>query len=533
MKRFLIFLLILSLFLRTLWVTRIPSELFGDEIDVGYQAYSLLKTGRDLYSQPFPLYPKSLSELRLPVLLYSTVPSVALLGLNSLSVRLPEVLFGSIAPLILFLLVLKVSGKRSLAVFSAIFLAILPWHIHYSRVAFEVVIMLDFIMLGSLLYLRRSWLLSALFFALTFYTYSTSIVFVPLLLIGLFVHAKKIPTFIFAICFLFLLYPFFYNLYTGSAGSRYLLLSIFKNPDVYKYSIELRNSSKQTLEPVFHNRYISIGEYFMKNYLSAFSTDFLFVRGDPTIRHSFMISGQLLPIFAPFVLIGLAALIIHKQFFWLYWLTISPIASALTYDGGFHATRLFFMVIPLSIATAAGYWHILQHRKYIWHVLTFVPIIANFVYLSHFYIIHYPKVSWRWWQTGYQQVFSNLPTGFSKYYINNTYEPSLIRFLFYTKYDPKLFQSQFTLDQPIKDISYNYDGFKLGDKYVFGTFSDKVNKYNLGSFLESDILYLVSARDEIPPGVDWTFDKPAGAEIISQVYSPENIPLFYLITKSE
>lgn len=534
MKRFLLFLLILSLIPRFISLTAVPNQLFGDEIDVGYQAYSLYKTGRDLYSQPFPLYPKSLSELRLPVLLYSTVPSVALSGLTNLSVRLPEVIFGSIAPLILFLLVLKVSKSRSLAVFSAVFLAILPWHIHYSRTAFEVVIMLDLIMLGTLLYLRKNWVLSALFFALTFFTYATSIVFVPLLLIGLVIYQKKLPPLLFVLAYSLFLIPFILNLLNGSAGSRYQLLSIFNNPDVLKFSTQLRNSSDGYLEPLFHNRYLAIGEYFLKNYLSAFSTDFLFVRGDPTIRHSFAISGQLLPAFAPLVLLGLAVLIYEKQYFWLYWLIISPVASAFTYDGGYHATRLFFLVVPLSVAIAGGYWYLLKNRKYIWHLVAFLPILVNFIYLSHFYLVHYPIVSWRWWQTGYAQAFSELNKhDAQKIFINNTYEPSLIRFLFYSKYDPRLFQSQFTLDQPLKNISPNYDGFKLGDKYVFGTFSDQVNKYNLGSYLEPNILYLISARDEIPPGVDWTYDKPAGVEILAEINSPEFTHLFYLVRKSE
>lgn len=522
MKRFLLFLLILSLGLRLIWVNTIPNELFGDEIDVGYQAYSLLHTGKDLYSQVLPIYPKSLSEFRLPVLIYATVPSI-ILGLNPLAVRLPEAIFGSLSPLILFLLVLKVTNKRSLAVFSALFLCLAPWHIHYSRVAFEVVIMLDLIMLGALLYLRKKPILSAIFFALSLYTYSTAVVFVPLLLLF---HRPK--NFKFLISFFVILIPFILNLYNGSASSRYQLLSIFNNPDVVKNSLALRTNS----DFIFHNRYLAIGEYFVQNYLQAFSTDFLFVRGDPTIRHSFMISGQLLPILAPLILIGLAVLLYQQQYFWLYWLIISPIPSALTYDGGYHATRLFFMLVPLSIATAAGYWHLLKNAKVYWHFFAFTLILINFTYLAHFYIVHYPKLSWRWWQVGYAQAFSNLPQNYSKIFINNTYEPSLIRFLFYTQYDPALFQKQFTLDQSIKNIAPNYDGFKLGDKYIFGTFSNNVNKYNLGSYLESGVLYLVSARDEVPAGQDWSKDKPAGVDILSAVDSPEHTHLFYLLRKS-
>lgn len=528
MKRFLILLFVFSLLLRLGAFYFSKLELFGDEVDVGYLASSLYKTGRDLYRVPLPIYINSLSENRLPVLIYSTVPSIAALGLNEFSVRLPQIFFGALAPIILFMLVLKVSKNRGLSVFSAVFLSLTPWHIHYSRVAFEVIIMLDLIMLGALMYFRKSYFLSSLFFALSFYAYSTAIIFVPLLVFGLAIHAKKLPNIRFIIYALLFLSPFFFFLSTGAVGSRYQIISIFNNPELIRKNLELRTPN----DFIFHNRYLATGEIFVKNYLQSFSTDFLFVRGDPTIRHSFMISGQLLPVLAPVILVGLGVLITQKQYFWLYWLAISPVSSSLTFDGGYHATRLFFMLVPLSLATAAGYWHLLRHRKFIWHILVFLLIIGNFVYLAHFYLVHYPKLSWRWWQVGYAEAFSNLPQNYSKIFINNTYEPSLIRFLFYTKYDPRLFQQQFTLDQSKKNIAHNYDGFTLGEKYIFGTFSENVSKYNLGSFVEPNALYFISARDEIPLGVDWTKDKPAGVKILSEINSPENTHLFYLVTKS-
>src|SRR3989344_2897391 len=93
------FILIFSTVLRLGFVTTSPPELFGDEVDVGYQAYSLYKTGRDLYRQPLPTYIHSLSEWRAPLLMYATVPSVAFLGLNEWDVRVPQAIFGSLAPI--------------------------------------------------------------------------------------------------------------------------------------------------------------------------------------------------------------------------------------------------------------------------------------------------------------------------------------------------------------------------------------------------------------------------------------------------
>ena len=170
--------LALALVLRIGMTDKIPPELFGDEIDVGYQSFSLLKTGKDLYRQILPIYVRSLSEPRAPLLMYATVPSVAILGLNEYGVRTPEVVFGVLGILIFFILT-----RNYMA---ATVMAIVPWHIIYSRAAFEVVLMLDLIMLGVVLAQRKKEVLGFLFFALAMYTYSTAIVFVPLFILAVY-----------------------------------------------------------------------------------------------------------------------------------------------------------------------------------------------------------------------------------------------------------------------------------------------------------------------------------------------------------
>src|SRR3989304_9185460 len=140
------FILILSTVVRLGFVTTSPPELFGDEIDAGYQAYSLLKTGRDLYNQPLPPYIHSLSEWRAPLLMYFTVPTIAVFGTTELGVRAPEVILGSLGPAIIFLLTFATTKSKKLSFLAALSLCLTPWHLHYSRVAFESVLLLDLLM---------------------------------------------------------------------------------------------------------------------------------------------------------------------------------------------------------------------------------------------------------------------------------------------------------------------------------------------------------------------------------------------------
>src|SRR3989344_348043 len=344
---------VLSGFLRIPFLNTVPPELFGDELDVGYQAFSLLHTGKDLYNQTLPLMVHSLSEWRLPLIVYQTIPTIKLFGLNEWEVRLPEAIFGTLAPLILFLLVKQIhkSHPYTLPLSCSLALAIMPWHVMYSRVAaFGVVTLLDFIMLGTLLFLRRRYLLAGLFFSLTFFTYSTATIFVPLLIIVLIFISKQKPNIPFAAI---VVISIFYSVFSGHSSDRFGTLSILKNQEVTEKIINLRNDIPSKIEPLFHNKPESIIRLFADNYVRAFSTDFLFVRGDPVGRHSIQVMGELLPITAPFLILGLYYLAARRHYFWLIWLALAPIPSALTIDGAFHATRLFLMVVPLSVAIGA------------------------------------------------------------------------------------------------------------------------------------------------------------------------------------
>ena len=94
-KKTLILIFVLAVILRIVALDRNPISLFGDELDVGYHAYSLLKTGKDYTGHFLPTYIQSLNEARAPLQMYLTIPFVAFFGLNEWGVRLPPALFGS------------------------------------------------------------------------------------------------------------------------------------------------------------------------------------------------------------------------------------------------------------------------------------------------------------------------------------------------------------------------------------------------------------------------------------------------------
>lgn len=513
----------------------VPPELFGDEIDVGYQAYSLLKTGQDIYRHPMPIYLQSLAEWRLPLIVYQAVPSVAIFGLSEYGVRLPEAIFGALAPAILFLLVYELSRSKAVSFLGAAALAFMPWHIIYSRMAaFGVVTMADFIMLGVLLILKRRVLLSAIFFALAIYAYGTALIAVPILLVFLIVYLKNRSILMTTIATLVFVLPLVFAITFNAGSSRYGVVGLLADSSLVDSINYFRTQTNGSYESVFHNKPESAIRLFTNNYLRAFSTDLLFVRGDPVARHSLQVVGQLLSFSTPFLLIGLYRLVAKRKWLWVVWLGIAPIPAALTFDGAFHATRLFLMTIPLAVAFGEGIVASYSVPRAKWlATVVLIAVIGQFTWVSEYYVVHYPIESWRWWPTGYRQVLTDLGKVAGDYqhiFINNTYEPALMRFLFYTKYSPEQFHRSFTLDQPIAQIVPGYDGFSLDNKYFFGQFTPEQKASNYFDSFAAANLYLLSQRDDVSGDWDWRKSPPDKVKVLSTGTNLNDQPVLYLVT---
>src|SRR3990170_6052123 len=98
LKKYSIILIVLIAAVLRLWkLDNIPPHLTPDEAALGYNAYSILKTGKDEYGEFLPIIFKSFGDYKPGLYVYLTVPFVAFFGLNEYTVRLPSAIFGIIA----------------------------------------------------------------------------------------------------------------------------------------------------------------------------------------------------------------------------------------------------------------------------------------------------------------------------------------------------------------------------------------------------------------------------------------------------
>lgn len=207
----LLVILLISAFIRFYHLGQVPPGLFMDEASNGYNAYSILKTGKDEYGNFLPLTIKAFGDYNPALSTYLLIPSIAVFGLTNFAVRFPSAFFGTLTVLLTYFLAKELFGEDtvnytfkfkktkiriSLAIIATLFMAIIPWHIQFSRYDHEANFLIFFSALGiwtllkskkSLLYL----LASAFSFGLAFNTYHSAKVWVPLLVLSLAFWYKK------------------------------------------------------------------------------------------------------------------------------------------------------------------------------------------------------------------------------------------------------------------------------------------------------------------------------------------------------
>lgn len=415
-RAILFFIVLLAGILRFYSIEAIPHGLYIDEVSIGQNAYSILHTGKDEYGKVLPFFFQAFGEYKLPVYIYLTSLSIAIFGKTEFAVRFPSALFGT-ATVVVFYFFLQTlllrdpkqfseNTKRVVPLLGAFLLAVTPWHIQFSRGGFETTIAVFLFLLGSYFLLKWHTKQSMIFFFLgtvliitTMYTYSAFRVLTPVVLIVLFAVAgykipkerKKIATV--AISNLILLLPLIIFSLSSSGAARFNEVSAFN-------AAHLSFLQKLTLYSV---------NYF-SNYLSFFSSTFLFVSGDGIGRHTIRGIGPLFrwEFFA--LVFGIPFLFQMRNTLFTkitaFLLIISPLAAALTIPSP-HLLRSLLLVIPLTAIVAFGItklWELTS--RYRFPVLGVIILIALFEFTQylHLYYIHYPSLTSLDWGAEYKEM---------------------------------------------------------------------------------------------------------------------------------
>lgn len=189
-KSFFWLLFIIGAMLRLIGLGVFPggNALNQDEAFAGYEAWSLLHYGMDSHGYTLPIYLVAWGSGMNALETYLMIPFVAVLGLNSLAIRLPQAIVGVLS-LSTFYGVLKMQVSEEKALAGMGLLAILPWHIMLSRFGLESNLLPGFLLFGIYFLVKglqkpRLYMLSGLFFGLSLYCYATVWPVMPILVLG-------------------------------------------------------------------------------------------------------------------------------------------------------------------------------------------------------------------------------------------------------------------------------------------------------------------------------------------------------------
>jgi len=472
----------LGLLLRVWKLNEFPAGLNADEAAIGYNAYSLIETGKDEFGNAWPINFQSFNDFKPGLYFYLVLPLVKILGLNEWSVRLPSAILGGLSLLLVYGLVYEIfkekHEKTILALISSLILAVSPWSLHFSRGGWETNTALFFMLAGVYFFLlginknAKYYLLSVISISLSMFTYHSARVVSPLLISGAILLFRKNISFkankkylsasiLVGIFFMVILLKSM----TGQAGSsRFSGVGIFADQGPFWRVNELRgqHSNPFSVFPkVVHNKYFEYAVLFFDNYLRHFSGNYLFVTGDEIQRNRIPETGQFFLLLFPFLVLGTVFSIKNikdngfKLIFW--WLIVSPVASSLTFQSP-HAIRSLNMVIPLTIIISCG---IFDFSKYIFDkfpktiskisLIIFISLLSWFFFLYlHQYYVHYPQKYPYAWEYGFSPLADYLKNNYKKYdkvYITNRYDQPYILLAFYLRYPPSEFQKQAKLNE--------------------------------------------------------------------------------------
>ena len=487
-----IILILVAAFLIRFINLNITPALNPDEAALGYNAYSLIQTGKDEHGISWPLHFKSFGDYKPGGYVYLALPFVKLLGLTPFAVRLPNLILSILTIFFLYKLVFLWSRSNTIASLSAFVLAFSPWYIHFSRGAWESSAALSFIIIGTYFFFKSikekfiiNFLLFTINFVLSLYIYHSARLVAPLLVLSLTVLyfknlIKKLPQIIIPIFIGILLaipvaFSFLHNGGTERLGG--VGLTADQGPIWRANELINHHNNVKLINRAIHNKRVLYLISWGQKYASHFDLNFLSINGDEVPRSKVPDMGQIHLIELPFLFLGLIFLIKSTLYtpkvkiFIISFLLIAPIASSLTFQAP-SALRALSMVIPISMLIANGiyfFFTLIKKQKIYKPILIFFVMLYGYFIAYYFdaYFVHYPKRFPFAWEYGFDQLVPYLESQKSNYdqiYVTNKYDQPYILFLFFSKYPPQKIQSEIKLTPPDK---FGFSTVLTYDKYHF------------------------------------------------------------------
>lgn len=448
MNKWLFLTLVTGAFLRLCLLQGVPPSPSLDEVSIGYNAYSILATGKDEYGMRFPLLLRAYDDFRPALYVYFVIPFVRFLGLSTLAVRLPSVVLSILTIFVTYLLGKKLFKNETHALLTSFLLAISPWHVYLSRLGHEVNLGLFAGVVASYFFLHYRLFLSSIFFALALYSYQSQKVIVPIVLLGLILFFKKRAVLV-AVIVGVLAIPLIRASFTQGALIRFQATSAFAidQPFVWnsREAFAKAKGEGDIIGQLVHHRFVVYAKIFWTNYISHLGPKWLFFGSDRE-SHKVPNMGLLYWWELPLVLVGFVMLFRlkdkqAKRLIFL-WLLASPIPAAITTQAP-HAMRFYTAVPYFQMISAMGLSMIWQRQK----ALTVIVLTLSTLFFVRQYFVLFPRQQSDSFQYALSQSIASVLLNKNEYgkivFSNREHlSQSYMFFLFWSRYDPAVYLAQ-------------------------------------------------------------------------------------------
>jgi 4-amino-4-deoxy-L-arabinose transferase-like glycosyltransferase len=480
---------VLAFAVRVYHLSSVPPSPYLDEVSNGYNAYSLLKTGRDEYGKRLPLMLQAYNDFRPALFEYFAMPFIALFGLTVFAIRLPSVVLEVGAVACMFFLMKELLRNKGstlpghhttcIALAAAFLFAITPWSIYSSRISDEINMSLSFFVFSLTAFVYGMnrirgkkgiavFLLSVILFVIDFYAYHGIKLFLPFFFFGLailyfreFWHNKKLTIVALFLGGILLLPLYFAFTAPGSSVRLGAVNTVSGDPVIIAQSSArlLRDQLQgDRLGKIFDNRRVLTSLEFLTNAVRNFDPSWLFfATGGKTYK---------VPDFGPLYLFEFPLLLAGFYFLsrtramqnnvkWVIVLSIllSVIPAGLNNESP-HLNRTNTMLPGLIILSSLGLYQCILFTNRLKSVLVrsigyaaiTLVITVSFVWFLHAYFVEFPYQTAAFYQYGAIEAFQYAQSEQNKYdkiVVSNSdiFLEGYMYYLFATKYDPKTYQA--------------------------------------------------------------------------------------------
>lgn len=479
MKKFkivaLTFIIVYAAILRFYKLDKVPPSLNWDEVAAGYNAYTIWHWGADEYGHKFPITFQSFGDDKHPIHIYLTAPIVGLFGLTDYATRASSAFMGVVGVISIYFLGKRLLKSDTAGLFAALFLALSPYHLQFSRGLWETNFALDFFLAGLALFYyglkEKNWKLPVAFFllGLSFLSYHSALVVVPpVVFLACLINYRKVLS--------------NKRLLVGSLLVVVVFLAlVVKDPKILGFARikqtafsenDIQNNAlyKRTGSTVLGTAGVAL-----INYKKYFTYAYLFEKGDGGPRQSVKIIGEFYKMDLVLGMLGILAIFLVKNWqgaaiiFTI--MALSPIPGALSsYDPS--ANRGIFMIAGVILLSASGATFLVNLSKRRWIQIVFLVAILGALgyeaahYLKYYYQ-SYAKNEAIEWQYGMRRAVSYVARNpeYVKVYMDKIRQQPYIFFLYYLKTPLPDFLKTVKYDES-ESKSYNtvlsYDKFQFG-----------------------------------------------------------------------